>query len=170
MHKAGIPPKAADTLTTEIVAFSAAQSAEAQASMIAESDKAFATTTQKWGAEAQQRMEMGKRFTSALIPAEVTLDNGEKVNRQQFLERVFNSTGATGAMLEIFAAAGMGMGEHKMITNGSSGMADTSPAGAQARIAALKLDPAWSKAYLNGDQAKKAEMTRLMAQAYPQAQ
>ena len=63
-------------------------------------------------------------------------------------------------------AAGKGMGEHKVLTGNNSGFGD-SPAQAQQRIAALRSDPVWAKAYLNGDKDKLAEMTRLNAIAYP---
>src|SRR5262245_45891098 len=42
------------------------------------------------------------------------------------------------------------------------------PEAAQAAIAAHRADQAWIKGYLDGDQAKHAEMTRLHSIAYPQ--
>jgi hypothetical protein len=170
MHKAGVPPKAAEALTQEMLGFSQAEQARAEQEMVAASDKAFADVTTKWGKDSQANLEMGKRFTAQLIPAEVTLDNGTKVSRQDFLQRVFDSTGATGAMLELFANAGRGMGEHRMVTNGQGGMGDTSPAAALAKIQALKADQMWARAYLSGDKLKVAEMSALMAQAYPGSQ
>jgi len=168
MHKAGATPKVAEALTNEFVAFSATQQEQARNDMITSSDKAFADVSQKWGAKAQENLELGKRFAAQVLPAEVTLDDGSKVSRQDLLERVFNSTGATGVMLELFANAGRGMGEHKVLSNGEGGgFGDLSPQAAQQRIAALKADPAWSKAYLGGDKDKLAEMTRLNALAYP---
>jgi hypothetical protein len=169
MHKAGVPPRAADALTKEFIAFSGQQQQKIEQQLISDSDKAFADVTTRWGKDADANLELAKRFTAQMLPAEVTLDNGNKVNRQQFMERVFNSTGATAAMLELFAQAGRGLGEHRMVTNGSSAMSDSSPAAAQAKIAALKGDQSWVKAYLNGDKAKIAEMQALTAQAYPSA-
>lgn len=166
MHKAGATPSVAASLTEQFVAFSAAQKTDADKALLDLSDKAFATTTTKWGAEAQANLELGKRFTANLLPDQVTLDNGEKLDRQTFLEKLFNTTGATGAMLELFAKAGRGLGEHAMRT-GAAPPANDSPAGAQARIAALKADAVWVKAYLGGDKDKVAEMTRLTAQAFP---
>ena len=54
-----------------------------------------------------------------------------------------------------------------MRTNGDSGMTDTSPSAAQAKMTQLKSDPAWVKAYLAGDRAKIDEMSRLTQQAFP---
>lgn len=168
MHKAGATPKVAEALTKQFLEFSAAQQKTAGDALIASSDKAFADVTHKWGPKAQENLELGKRFAAQLLPAEVTLDDGSKVSRQDLLERVFNATGATGVMLELFANAGKGMGEHQVLSNGQGGgFGDLSPQAAQQRIAALKADPAWSKAYLGGDKDKLAEMTRLNALAYP---
>lgn len=169
MHKAGATPAVASALTEQFVAFSAAQKTEGEGKLLDLSDKAFATTTTKWGKEAQANLELGKRFTANLLPAEVMMDDGSKVDRQTFLEKIFNTTGATGAMLELFAKAGKGLGEHQMLTPGGGDGFGDSPQTAQVKIAALKADPAWSKAYLNGDKAKLAEMTRLTAIAYPAA-
>lgn len=167
MHKAGATPKMAEALTKEFVAFSAAEKARQDDVLIANSNKALSETTAAWGKDAEQNMELAKRFSSAVVPDQVQMDDGSKVSRADFLEKVFNSTGATRAMVELFAKAGAGMGEHKMLTNNQAGMGDTSPAAAQAKIAALKADPAWTKAYLNGDKDKLAEMTRLNSLAFP---
>ena len=170
MHKAGATPKVAASLTEQFVAFSAQEKTAQEGKLIEGSDKAFAAVTSRWGKDADANLELGKRFTANLLPPEVTLDDGTKVNRQQFLERVFNSTGATGAMLELFASAGRGMGEHRMRTNGDSGMGDASPGAAQAKIMQLRADTAWVKSYLSGDKAKIDEMQRLTQQASPISQ
>jgi hypothetical protein len=163
MHKAGVTPRAAETLTKEFVAYSAEQQRAAEGEMIAASDKAFADQTTAWGAKADENLELGKRFAAQVLPAEITLDSGAKVSRQQFLESVFNATGATRVFLEMFAKAGGGLGEHKIAGGGDNPAMGLSPQAAQARIQALRTDPEWTKAYLGGDRAKLEEMTRLMA-------
>lgn len=168
MHKAGATPKIAESLTKEFLAYSATQQQQQNEVLITNSNKALADATTAWGKDAEQHLELGKRFAAAVIPDQVSMDDGTKVSRADFLEKVFNSTGATRAFVELFAKAGMGMGEHKMFTNGANGMGDTSPAAAQARIKSLQSDPAWTKAYLGGDKDKLAEMTRLNALAYPE--
>lgn len=170
MHKAGATPAMADTLTKEFMAHSLALTETNNGKLIETSDKAFAAVTTRWGAEAQANLELGKRFTAQLVPAEVTLDDGAKVSRQDFLERVFNTTGATGAMLELFANAGKGLGEHRMRAGGDPGGGSASPEAARTQIAALKADTVWVKSYLNGDAAKKAEMERLTKLAHPVSQ
>ncbi len=165
MHKAGATPKMAEALTKEFVEFSVQQKTQEEKALFDLSDKAFGETTARWGKEADANLELGKRFTAQLLPSEVTLDDGTKVTRQQFLEKVFNATGATGAMLELFAKAGRGMGEHVMHTTSGGGMPDNSPAAAQAKIKQLTSDPAWSNAYLNGDKEKLALMSELQRQA-----
>jgi hypothetical protein len=165
MHKAGATPKMAETLTKEFVDFSVQQKAKEEKALFDLSDKAFGETTARWGKDADANMEIAKRFTAQLLPAEVTMDDGSKVGREQFLAKVFNSTGATGAMLELFARAGKGMGEHVMHQTTGGGMPDNSPAAASAKIKQLQADPAWTKAYLNGDKEKLALMTALQKQA-----
>lgn len=169
MHRAGATPKVADSLTKEFIAYSQQVEGERIEKLIATSDKAFTEVTGRWGKDADANIELGKRFTSQLLPAEVALDDGTKVSRQEFLERIFNTTGATAAMLELFANAGKGLGEHRMRSDGSSAMGDT-PATAQQKIAALKADSVWVKAYLGGDKTKAAEMERLTKIAFPAGQ
>lgn len=165
MHEAGVPPKSAAKLTEAFVKFSTEQQAKQEQTLFDLSDKAFGETNARWGKDADANMELGKRFTAQLLPAEVTMDDGSKVSREQFLAKIFNATGATGAMLELFAKAGKGMGEHVMHQTTGGGMPDNSPAAAQAKIKQLQADPAWTKAYLNGDKEKLALMTSLQAQA-----
>lgn len=170
MHEAGIPPKSASKLTEAFIKFSAEQVATQEKTLLDQSDKVFGEVMTRWGKDADANMELGKRFAAQLIPAEVTLDNGQKIARADFLGKIFNSTGATAAMMELFASAGRGLGEHKVHQNTSNGMSVDSPAAAQARIKALQGDKAWTNAYLNGDKEKKVEMDRLHVLAYGQAQ
>lgn len=165
MHKAGATPKMAEALTKEFLDFSVLQKTQEDKALFDLSDKAFGETTARWGKDADANMELAKRFTAQLLPAEVTMDNGSKATREEFIAKVFNSTGATGAMLELFARAGKGMGEHVMHQTTGGGMPDNSPAAASAKIKQLTTDPAWTKGYLNGDKDKLAIMSELQKQA-----
>lgn len=167
MHKAGVTPKAAEVLTQEFVAFSAAQQEAESARLLEQSNQVFSKTMQAWGKDADGKMELGKRFAANLIPDEVTLDSGEKVKRGDFIQQLFDRTGATGALLELFAQAGSGMGEHKMRSNGESSFGGMSPQAAKIKIDQLKADQGWVTKYLHGDKEKVEEMQRLTALAYP---
>ena len=169
MHEAGVPPKSAEKLVDSFVKYSGEQEATARQSLIADGDKAFAEQTTAWGKEADANIELGKRFAAQALPEKVKLDNGTEVSRQDFLETIFNRTGATRAFLQMFAAAGKGLGEHKLLTNGEAPQGVMSAQQAQQRIAALRADPEWSKAYVNGDKGKLAEMTKLNQIAYGSA-
>lgn len=166
MHEAGVPPKSAEKLVESFVKFSGEQEATARAGLIADGDKAFAEQTSEWGKDAEANLELAKRFTAQALPEKVKLDNGTEVGRQEFLETLFNRTGATKVFLQMFAGAGKGLGEHAMRTNGEAPAGVMTPQQAQARIAALRADPDWSKAYVNGDKGKLAEMTKLNQLAY----
>lgn len=170
MHEAGVPPKSATKLTESFVKFSVEQQAQQEQALVVNSDKAFADVTARWGKDADANIELGKRFAAQLLPEQVTLDSGEKVGRADFLAKIFNSTGATAAMMELFAKAGAGLGEHRLHQNGGNGFSVDSPAAAQARIKALQSDKAWSNAYLNGDKDKKAEFEALFKTAFPSGQ
>lgn len=156
MHKAGIPPKQAEALAAQWNDFAAAQGKSVREQMVTESNKALADATTGWGKDADANLESGRRFASTMLPAQVKLDDGTSVSRGDFLERVFNSTGATRAMLELFATAGKGLGEHPMKGGGNpSGGSRT----VEGRITELNNDAAFRK----GDPAKVKEMQQLVA-------
>lgn len=73
----------------------------------------------------------------------------------------------TAAMLRRFMAIGRALGEDRIEGGTDSGFGP-SVEGARARIEGLKADPAWTKRYLGGDEAAKAELQRLMRAAYPE--
>jgi len=73
----------------------------------------------------------------------------------------------TAAMLRRFMAIGRALGEDRFEGGSDSGFGP-SVEGARARIEGLKSDPAWTKRYLGGDPAAKAELQRLMRAAYPE--
>jgi hypothetical protein len=82
------------------------------------------------------------------------------------LSRIEGAIG-TGAMLRRFMAIGRALGEDRFEGGAESGFGP-SVDGARARIDALKADPAWTRRYLDGDAAAKAELQRLMRAAYPE--
>ncbi|MGE5146904.1 MAG: hypothetical protein ACM3N5_09150 [Candidatus Eiseniibacteriota bacterium] len=82
------------------------------------------------------------------------------------LTRIEGAIG-TAAMLRRFMAIGRALGEDRF-EGGSDGGFGPSVEGARARIDSLKADPVWTKRYLGGDEAAKAELQRLMRAAYPE--
>ena len=70
-------------------------------------------------------------------------------------------------MLRRFMAIGRALGEDRIEGGADSGFGPSVEA-ARARIEGLKADPAWTKRYLGGDEAAKAELQRLMRAAYPE--
>ena len=58
-------------------------------------------------------------------------------------------------------------GEDRIEGGADTGFSPTVEA-ARARIESLKADSAWTKRYLGGDEAAKAEFQRLMRAAYPE--
>ena len=73
----------------------------------------------------------------------------------------------TAAMIRRFMAIGRALGEDRIEGGADSGFGPSADA-ARARIESLKADPAWTKRYLGGDEAAKAEFQRLMRAAYPE--
>jgi hypothetical protein len=82
------------------------------------------------------------------------------------LTRIEGAIG-TAAMLRRFMAIGRALGEDRIEGGADSGFGPSVDA-ARARIEGLKADPAWTKRYLGGDEAAKAELQRLMRAAYPE--
>jgi hypothetical protein len=73
----------------------------------------------------------------------------------------------TAAMIRRFMAIGRALGEDRIEGGADTGFSPSVEA-ARARIEGLKADAAWTKRYLGGDEAAKAEMQRLMRAAYPE--
>ncbi|NOV24166.1 hypothetical protein E5S69_11650 [Cupriavidus necator] len=159
-HEAGIPPKQAAMLAEKWNAYQNAGMQQQTEQQAAEADRQFGEVVASWGKDADANLELGKRAASQFIPAK------DQAERQALLSKIESAVG-TKVMLEMFASIGRGLGEHKVHTSGESGGLGMSPAEAQAKINSLKSDKAWTSAYLQGDQAKKAEMERLIKIAYP---
>ena len=73
----------------------------------------------------------------------------------------------TATMIRRFMAIGRALGEDRIEGGADTGFNPSAEA-ARARIEGLKADPAWTKRYLGGDEAAKAEFQRLMRSAYPE--
>ncbi|KAF7958217.1 hypothetical protein AWV80_01210 [Cupriavidus sp. UYMU48A] len=159
-HEAGIPPKQAAMLAEKWNAYQEAGMQAQTQQQAADADKAFGEVVASWGKDADANLELGKRAASQFIPAK------DAAERQAILGKLEGAIG-TKAMLEMFANIGRGLGEHKVHSNGDPGGMGMSAAEAQAKIASLKADKAWTSAYLQGDTAKKTEMERLIKLAYP---
>jgi hypothetical protein len=73
----------------------------------------------------------------------------------------------TAAMIRRFMAIGRALGEDRIEGGADTGFSPSVEA-ARARIEGLKADPVWTKRYLGGDEAAKAEFQKLMRAAYPE--
>ncbi len=113
---------------------------------------ALATLRSEWGGAAAEREELARRGLSAF---------GKQAGMEDAdLVKLENAIG-TVKMLKLFSEVGKLTAESSF--RGGSGQAFTMTKDeAQAKVNALKADPAWSKAYLSGDKNKAAEMTQLM--------
>lgn len=126
------------------------------ASMLAAQESAFTqqveldvrSLQEEWGAAFPAKIEAAKRATKL-----AGLDDATT----QKLERALGPKAAT----ELFAKIGEATTEAKFHTAGGSPDPFMTPAGATQKIAQLKADPAWSKAYMGGDTAARSELARL---------
>lgn len=137
-----------------------------------------------WNGAAGEGLERTQRQNQAREAAEVdtlkaelgsTFDGEAAAARRaahlfgfdaETLTRIERAIG-TAAMLRRFMAIGRALGEDRF-EGGSDAGFGPSVEGARARIEGLKADPAWTKRYLGGDEAAKAELQRLMRAAYPE--
>jgi hypothetical protein len=162
MHEAGLTPKQAEAVAARWNEFQGT-AAKAQAEALAKQGEAdIGNLRGEWGAAFDKNLEFSKRAAAQFI-------EGTPDQRGEVLTKIEQAIG-TGAMLKLFARIGEGLGEHRMVQNGDGGQIGVlTPAQARARIDALKSDKEWTKAYMGGDKAKIAELTRLHEWAYPEA-
>jgi hypothetical protein len=157
MHEAGIPPKQAELLATKWNEHAAKAVTADQQAAATKADQEFSALMGEWGKDADARLEVGRRAAAQFIPA------ANPQERQALMTKLELAMG-TKNMLTMFAEMGRHLGEHTMIGNGQPGQYGAmTPAQAQAKISALKMDPTWTAAYVGGDKGKLKEMTDLMA-------
>ena len=155
MHAAGLNQKQASSLVEAYTALETAKAEEAAKAFEAKSDQDMKDLRTEWGEAFESKIELSRR-------AMRQFGIGEHVDA---LERAMGTKG----LMTMLAKIGEGLGEHRIENGGGNTTFGMTPAAAQQRIAELRNDPMWSKAYLAGDADKKAEMARLQRAAYPDA-
>jgi len=122
----------------------------------AQAEQQLSELRSEWGQAFDENLELGRRAAR-----EYGLD-------EQSLTKIENALG-TKQLMELMARIGRNQGEASFVAPDSRGTTfGMTPAAAQQRIATLKSDPSWTAKYLNNDADAKAEMARLMSQAYPE--
>lgn len=159
-HEAGLTPKQAAVIAEKWNAHAGAIPGQQAEQAVKDSDAAFSKVVASWGKEADANIELGRRAFQQFVPAK------DADARAELFQKMANAVG-TETVLKMFADIGRGLGEHKLTAGDGQRSGGLSPAEALAKITALKSDQVWTKAYLNGDQAKIAEITRLHEAAYP---
>jgi hypothetical protein len=150
-HQAGVPKEAAAALTRDFVKFmeqsEAAEKAELQTKLQAQT----AELQRNWGPNFEANRFIAKQAAKALGVDEGMLDTLET---QLGYSKV----------MEMFRSIGTKIGEDKFVASGGGGSGNggvMTRDQAAARIADLRKDTAWVKAYLNGGSKEKSEMHAL---------
>ena len=155
-HKAGISQGQADKLSAWWNQTQTAKMAEfqQQASQKAEAD--VSAVRAEWGGAYAENLELGRRAAR-----EFGLD-GAKLSAME------NGLG-TGEMLRLLAKIGRATTEHSFEGGKTSGSFGMTPDAAKNQISSLQGDREWASKYINGNADARAEMSRLMALAYPES-
>ena len=153
MHELGLNQRQASGLVEAYTALEATKAAQEATAFAAKSDQDIRDLRTEWGETFDSKIEVGRR---AMRQFGMT----ESVDA---LEKAMGTKG----LLSLLAKIGEGLGEHRIENGGGSTTFGLTPAAAQQKIADLKADRAWSKAYIEGDAGKREEMARLMRAAYP---
>lgn len=154
MHGLGLNQRQASGLVEAYTALEVQRQQQEEAAFAAKSEEDVRSLRSEWGETFDAKIELGRR---ALRQFGMT----EHVDA---LEKALGTKG----LLSLVARIGEGLGEHRIENGKDGGSFGMTPAAAQQRIAELRADPNWSRAYLAGDADKKAEMARLMKAAYPE--
>jgi len=110
----------------------------------------------EWGGAWDENVELGRRAAREF---------GLSVDK---LTKIENAVG-TKDVMQLMAKIGRGLTEHEFETGRSTTSFGMTPEAARARILDLRADKDWAAKYLQGGADQKAEMSRLMALAYPDA-
>lgn len=147
--KLNLPKDKAVELATEIVKREDGARAAADVEKQAKLAEQKTNLDKNWGANRAANMFIAQRAAAALGVAPETV---------AALEGVIGYD----KVMDMMLAIGQKIGEDKFVTStNTTGAGVLTAAQAQARIAELKADPAYSKAYLAGDAVKKREMEAL---------
>lgn len=154
----GLPKSQAEALAKELKAFTDKLDADETAANSARFEVEKQAMIQSWGANAQVNQIIAQKAYESLG---FTKDMVAAMEKQI----------GTKAVMEQFLKIGQKIGEDIFTQNGGSGNSRPVVSREQAleRIALLKADPVYAKAYLNGDAAKVQEMRDLHTLAFGQA-
>jgi hypothetical protein len=158
MHELGLTKKQAQALAlkqNEFITAQESKDAEAYQATIKTQDAGLRAT---WGQAYDKNMQIAKgAFAELGVTTEVVDAMEEKMGYSK--------------VMETFHRVGLKIGEDKFVTaNGANGFNGAmSPAAAQARIDAIRTDPALANRYVNGDAALRAEMDNLHRMLVPVA-
>ena len=109
----------------------------------------------EWGQAWDENLELGRRAAR-----QFGLD-------AESLTKMENGMG-TAEMLKFMSRIGRGLTEHTFESGKTSSGFGMTPDAAKNRISALQQDSEWTTKYLNGNADARAEMSRLMAVAFPE--
>ena len=155
-HELGLTEKQGNALAEW---YHGVQKGMVDSSMAGSAQKAEADLSalkQEWGGAYDENIELGRRAAR-----EYGMDEGKLTKIEQAL--------GTGEMLKLFAQIGRSQGEASFNKgDGGGGSFGMTPAAAQARIAELKGDRAWTQKYVAGDAEARAEFARLHQLAFPE--
>lgn len=157
-HELGLSGKQAKALTEKWNAF-VAEKMQAAQTEYANGVKADSEALQKeWGAAYEKHLQIAKGAAREFGLDAKTIDT---------LEQAMGFAG----VMKFMHAIGAKLGEDKFIGGGKpGGFGDvTTPEMAQAQIRALRNDVEFTKRYVAGDAAARAEMERLHRYAYPES-
>lgn len=173
MHKAGVPKAAAEILAKEQMQYMAQTQIKAGEAFVTQSNADMEALRTTWGQAFPQKAEAARRGAMEFLPEKTTVNiNGTptEVGRADLMNHMERFLGTKGFMT-FMENIGSKVGEHKTVEPGNQGNNNgiLTPAEAKTKIAQLKADPVWTKAYAAGgvNSAQFAEMTRLQKMANP---
>ncbi len=151
-HKHGLTPDQAKGVTAD---WNAYVESEVKAAETRDKEALAAAETglrSEWGGQYETNRELARRAFTTFV---------EKAGMGDAASKVDEVMGVPGAM-KLWNAIGKAMGESTFKT-GEPPPATVTPADAKTKIAALRADPEWMKAYTAGDLNKQLEFQTLMA-------
>lgn len=154
-HKSNLTAKQAETLAAKWNEYASSQQEQVANAQKQKVEAENNSLKQEWGAAYEQNTNIARRAVREFGMDEATIDKLE------------SALGFAGVM-KFLNTVGSKLGEDTFVSGDSknTSFAALTPAGAQARLAALKSDEAWTAKYLSGDIEAKQEMDRLHQMAY----
>jgi hypothetical protein len=153
---AGIPKEAAGTIVAKWNEYATAEIAKMDAQAKTEFANGMVQLKDQWGGAYDQRVELAKRALRTFGTEIGIKDIGDA--GFQALEK---GAGGGVQLIKLLAAVGARTSEDTF-QGGTPPQFTITKEQADAKIAELRADKAWSTAYLNGDKNKQAEFQKLM--------